>query len=331
MTKDIVKPNATTLTEILAEADAHTLSALRNSVYPGAKDESIAMVISYCKAKKYDPLKKPVHIVPMNVKNPVTGNYEWRDTIMRGINADREDASRTGQWVGLEDPEFGPDVTENLGGVEFTYPKWCKVTILKKMPDGSVTPWPAKVFWKENYANKGKNKSTGDINRAPNDMWARRPYEQLEKVAEARALRRAFSDMLTSEPTFEEMEGRDLHSHIEHDSTFTPVGVIDADQLLRVRTLIVTTKSDEVKMCQWLKIDCLESMTQEQYAQTLDVLNRKMRQVKNESMPINNVEPPQEASKNEADLPLNEGFESSDSTVDDFFAEEKKESEEIAK
>ena len=37
---------------------------LANSVYPGAKPESIVLAVQYCKARGLDVLKKPVHIVP---------------------------------------------------------------------------------------------------------------------------------------------------------------------------------------------------------------------------------------------------------------------------
>ena len=46
------------------EIDQHIWSALKNSLYTGARDESIKMVLDYCKAAKLDPMQKPVHIVP---------------------------------------------------------------------------------------------------------------------------------------------------------------------------------------------------------------------------------------------------------------------------
>ena len=39
-------------------------------------------------------------------------------------------------------------------------------------------------------------------------MWAKRPFGQLSKCAEAQALRKAFPDTTGSQPTAEEMEGR---------------------------------------------------------------------------------------------------------------------------
>ncbi|VTN18697.1 phage recombination protein Bet [Klebsiella pneumoniae] len=49
--------------------DGATWSALKNSIYPGAKDESVMMALDYCRARNLDPLLKPVHLVPMSVKD----------------------------------------------------------------------------------------------------------------------------------------------------------------------------------------------------------------------------------------------------------------------
>ncbi|HBS3787954.1 TPA: recombinase RecT, partial [Klebsiella pneumoniae] len=36
--------------------DGATWSALKNSIYPGAKDESVMMALDYCRARNLDPL-----------------------------------------------------------------------------------------------------------------------------------------------------------------------------------------------------------------------------------------------------------------------------------
>jgi len=60
------------------EIDQHIWSALKNSLYTGARDESIKMVLDYCKAAKLDPMQKPVHIVPMSVKMLLQANMSTR-------------------------------------------------------------------------------------------------------------------------------------------------------------------------------------------------------------------------------------------------------------
>jgi phage recombination protein Bet len=198
------------------QLDNAVWQALKNSVYPGAKDESILMVVEYCKAGGLDPLQKPVHLVPMWIVDKKTGKGEMRDVVMPGIGLYRTQASRTGQYAGMTEPEFGEDVTETLGGVKITYPKWCKITI-KKMINGNIIEFSAKEYWKENYATAGKD------SEAPNAMWKKRPYGQLAKCSEGQALRKAFPE-LGSLPTAEEMEGKQFMEDVTPTKAVLPTG-----------------------------------------------------------------------------------------------------------
>jgi len=173
--------------------------ALRNSFYPGASDASIDMVLSYCQAGGFDPMTKPVHIVPMWEKT----TNAMRDTVMPGIGLYRIIADRTGKYAGQDDAEFGPEV-ESWG---MKFPQWCKVTLYKISPVGRV-PYSAKVFWLESYATAKKDSDQ------PNAMWRKRPYGQLEKCAEAAALRKAFPEV-GMQPTADEMEGKVLEGLVE--------------------------------------------------------------------------------------------------------------------
>jgi phage recombination protein Bet len=166
--------------------DEVTWSALKNSIYPGAKDESVMMAVDYCRARQLDPLLKPVHLVPMSVKDSKSGRNEWRDVVMPGIGLYRIQADRSGDYAGANEPEFGPDVTQTLSGVEVTFPQWCKYTVSKRMASGEIVEFSAKEYWIENYATGGRDTS------APNAMWKKRPYAQLAKCAEAQALRKAW-------------------------------------------------------------------------------------------------------------------------------------------
>lgn len=185
----------------LAMDEKELIDVLRNSLYPGAADQSIKLVIGYCRASGLDPMQKPVHIVPMWDRN----TSAMRDVVMPGIGLYRVQAARSGDYAGVSEPEFGPDVTAKVGGVEITYPSWCKVIVKRLMSNGSVAEFAATERWLENYAVKGgKEKSV-----APNAMWMRRPYAQLAKCAEAQALRKAFPE-ISAQPTAEEMEGREF-------------------------------------------------------------------------------------------------------------------------
>jgi phage recombination protein Bet len=190
----------------LSMTEDELMSVLKNSLYPGAKDESIKLVIGYCRASNLDPMQKPVHIVPMSVSTGQKDNSGWdikemRDVVMPGIGLYRTQAARSGEYAGVSEPEFGDDLTEELDGVMVTYPKWCKVIVRRQMANGAIVDFSAKELWKENYATKSSKSA------APNAMWKKRPYAQLAKCAEAQALRKAFPE-IGAQPTADEMEGK---------------------------------------------------------------------------------------------------------------------------
>lgn len=188
-------------TQSLVLKESELIKVLQSSLYPGAALESIKMVLDYCKASRLDPMQKPVHIVPM--WDSKAG--QMRDVIMPGVNLYRTQAARSGQFAGMTEPEFGPDVTKNIGGVEMTYPEWCRVTVRRLLPSGIVAEFTAIEYWMENYAAKGgKEKSV-----APNTMWQKRPRGQIAKCASAQALRIAFPE-IAAQHTAEEMEGKQI-------------------------------------------------------------------------------------------------------------------------
>lgn len=197
--------------------------ALKSSLYPGASDDSIEMVLSYCQAAGLDPMTKPVHIVPMKVSTGRKNADGWdikedRDVVMPGIGLYRINAARTGQYAGCSEPEFGPIRTmemdrevwvdgangrrqKTLKPFQLQYPEWCRVTV-RKLLGSQVVEFSVKEYWLENYASKGDG--------TPNAMWEKRAFGQLAKCAEAQALRKAFPEAVGSQPTAEEMEGKDI-------------------------------------------------------------------------------------------------------------------------
>lgn len=201
--------------------DDSLLPVLRSSLYPGASDDSIRLVLGYCKAAQLDPMHKPVHIVPMWDAKSRT----MRDVVMPGIDLYRVKASRTGYYAGCSEPEFGPDETRTLGGAEITFPSWCRVTV-RRLVAGSradapvVAEFTAVERWVENYATKGRDSAQ------PNAMWTKRPYGQLAKCAEAQALRKAFPEV-GSGPTAEEMAGKTIDADTMPPPT-APVGASDS-------------------------------------------------------------------------------------------------------
>ena len=204
---------ATVNVPALAMNEQELMSVLQNSLYPGAKVESIKLVLGYCKAAGLDPMQKPCHIVPISVKQG--DNYVMRDVVMPGIGLYRTQASRTGEYAGVTEPEFGPTKKLEVGNLVFEYPEWCRVTVKRRMASGDIVEFTANERWLENYATQKRDTA------APNAMWKRRPFAQLAKCAEAQALRKAFPE-LGAAPTADEMEGKPLDESVVIEQAAPP-------------------------------------------------------------------------------------------------------------
>ncbi len=192
--------------------------ALVEAVFPLAKSaDSIIMALSYCKARKLDPFKRAVHIVPM--WNSQVGSMV--DTVWPGIAELRTTAFRTHKFAGMDAAEFGPMQTQTFTGktkkgdtvsATVSFPEWCRITVYRTMGGVRVSFVGPQVYWLETYGRQG----TTDV---PNDMWQKRPRGQIEKVAEASALRRAFPEEIGGEYAAEEMEGQRLSAQPMRDIT----------------------------------------------------------------------------------------------------------------
>ncbi len=191
-------------------------SALKNSLFPGAADESVLMAWDYFGARQLDVMLKPVHLVPMYIKDKNNGDKgAMRDVVMPGIGLYRIQADRAGNYAGMSAPTFGPNITQQLQGVDMTYPEWCEITVSKLMGDRLVS-FTARENWIENYATAGRE------TKAPNAMWQKRPRGQLVKCTEAQALRKGWPE-LGAQPTAEEMEGREIDVTSKSSATVTPL------------------------------------------------------------------------------------------------------------
>lgn len=220
-------------TAVSVQSEEEVIRVLQNSLYPGANMGSVQMVLSYCQAAGLDPMQKPVHIVPM--WDSKSGSM--RDVIMPGVNLYRTQASRTGKFAGMTEPEYGPMIEETIGGALMKYPEWCKVTVSRMLDNGTIAQFTAREYWMENYAVKGgKEKSV-----APNAMWTKRPRGQIAKCAEAQALRKAFPEC-GSQPTAEEMEGKSIGAEVD----ITPVNQAAAISQDWMAAVSACTTTDEV-------------------------------------------------------------------------------------
>jgi phage recombination protein Bet len=179
--------------------------ALVEAVFPLAQSvDSVVLALSYCKARKLDPFKRVVHIVPIWDKNYVAPNGKkgrYVDTIWPGIGELRTTAFRTKQYAGADVCQFGPMMertfTSELDNGErrnitVKFAEWAQLTVYR-MIDGQRVPIPGpRVYWLETYSRMGRTE-------LPNEMWQKRPIGQHEKCAEAAALRRAFPEELGDE------------------------------------------------------------------------------------------------------------------------------------
>jgi phage recombination protein Bet len=207
-------PYFTQLEESLG-VDKGQWKVLVETVWPNAKSaEAVMMAIRYCRERQLDPFKRPVHVVPMwnSALNRMV------ETVWPGISELRTTAFRTGQYAGCDETKWGPPQARTFEGevdnwergqkvgtkkisVTVDFPDWAQITVWRMIGGQRVPFHGPKTFWLESYATIGKT----DV---PNDMWQSRPAGQLEKVAEAAALRKAFPEEIGSEMTMEEMAGR---------------------------------------------------------------------------------------------------------------------------
>lgn len=212
MPPDVVSEFGLTITE---------WRVLVDQIFPNAKSsEAVAMALSYCRARKLDIYKRPVHIVPMYssaLKREV-------ETVWPGIAEIRTTAARTGEYAGIDAVEFGPMIEREFVGEKdrwenrqkvgvdkvtrtVRFPEWASVVVYRWVK-GEKAAFHTKIYWEETCATVGK---TG----VPNDMWSKRPRGQFDKCLEAAALRKAFPEEVGSMYAAEEMEGR----VIDHDDS----------------------------------------------------------------------------------------------------------------
>lgn len=181
---------------------------LMNNLYPGAAAESVCMVWDYCVARKLDPMKKPCHIVPMQVRDAKSGERIWRDVVMPGIYEYRTTAMRTGLYMGHSKPEYGPSV-EFMG---MPAPEWCEFTVYRWSKEAAQrTEFPVRIYFRECAGTAYDKKADKEY---VNSRWQRAPIQMLTKVTEAAGLREAFPDEFGGTHTEEEMAGQIMEDHV---------------------------------------------------------------------------------------------------------------------
>ncbi|MBE2895747.1 phage recombination protein Bet [Pasteurellaceae bacterium HPA106] len=235
-----------------------TWSALKNSIFIGARDESIMMAIDYCKARSLDILKKPCHIVPMPAGRDRDGKAIYRDTVMPSIYEHRTTAFRTGQMAGQDDPVFGDDI-QYLG---HTVPSWCKVTVYRFI-NGQRCAFSHTEFFEEACGTKSERGRDGSYSKVLNSMWSKRPRGQLAKCAEAGALRKAFPDEIGGVISMEEVNTEEVtdFNKPEAQSQSTESTSQFEDKIEIINKLLEETHYDMNKLLKKCKVESITEIS----------------------------------------------------------------------
>jgi phage recombination protein Bet len=182
----------------LYEISEQSWKVLTEVTFPSAKTpEAILMALDYCRTRKLDIFKKPVHVVPM--WSAALGRSV--ETVWPSIMEIQTTASRTGLWAGMDRPVWGPDKTLTFSGrykdeheqwqetaVQVTFPEWVAVTVYR-LVNGRRCAFTEEVYWLEAYSTAG-----GKYSQIPTAMWIKRPKGQLAKCGKAASLRAAFPE-----------------------------------------------------------------------------------------------------------------------------------------
>lgn len=184
--------------------DDFVWKTLQNSIFPGAKDESILMACDWAKANGMDIMKKPCHIVPMSVKDAKTNEYVTRDVILPGIYAYRITAMRSGLYMGHSEPEYG----EEMDFQGYIVPKYVHMVFRRwNQIAGQIVEFPVTAYFNEVVGLDRNNKI--------NARWQKAPVQMLTKCGEAAGLREAFPDEVGGMQIDDELAGTTIEAHAD--------------------------------------------------------------------------------------------------------------------
>jgi phage recombination protein Bet len=188
--------------------DVAQWNTLCNSLFPGAKPDSVLLAVDYCKARNLDVMKKPCHIVPIQVKQ---GNdYVTRDVVMPGIYELRTTAMRTQEYLGHSPIEYG-EIIEYKG---LQVPEWASMVVFRwNDRAGRPIEFPIRVLFSEvvNTNRDGK----------PTQRWLKAPVQMMDKCLEAAGLRKAFPDEVGGQQIDDEMHERIIDAEVLDRTTRT--------------------------------------------------------------------------------------------------------------
>ncbi len=175
--------------------DAKQKAALVSLGIKDASPADLAVFMHYAQKTQLDPFSRQIYLIGRNVQE--NGKWVTKQTIQVGIDGLRVVRDRIARQLGIP-VEYEDTVWYDADGRGYHVwlgegpPFACVVTVLK---DGKRFPGVVRYSAYMQTTKDGK----------PNSMWARMGAEQLEKCAEAKALRRAFPNDLSGIYIPEEM------------------------------------------------------------------------------------------------------------------------------
>lgn len=186
---------------------------LTDVIFPAARDPlMVVTAYNYCVARRLDPLKRPIHIVPVYSR----AARKKVEQIWPGIGELEITAARSNCWAGMDAPQWGPllkrtfkgsfendDGTTRQQEITVEFPEWCRVNVWRFVREQRFS-FCEEVFWLEAY---GRAAFRSEL---PKDMWAQRPRGQLAKCALAASLRAAFPEDIGHDYASVEMEGHEI-------------------------------------------------------------------------------------------------------------------------
>ena len=220
----------------------------RAQIDPGNKLTwaQIKLFLDQCFNMNLDPRRKHIHAIPRWNKN--TGRTELTTVI--SIDGFRLVAERTGRYSPGKPTIFLQDDKGNLIGAT--------VFVKKMTNDGTWHEVSETAFLHEYKPNN------------PNSFWDKMPSVMISKVAEARALRRAFPDTFSGIYGEDEMnqaeEKKPEKSQVEKKKNIDPL-----ISKMEIKTLdILINGYDDIREQVFSKCDgCFSNLTVEQYPKVI--------------------------------------------------------------
>jgi phage recombination protein Bet len=184
------------------------IALIKSTIAPGLEDNEFALFMYMAKSRGLDPLQKQIYAIKRNTWDGDADNgrggkgaYVSRMTIQNAIDGLRAIANRTGLYM----PSEKIPLVEGQGGKDFRVTVWLK----KFSPnDHQWHEFGATAYYRE-FVQLKKEKNNEWV---PVSMWAKMEINQLEKCAEAKALRRGWPEELGQMYVPEEFIGRDAEA-----------------------------------------------------------------------------------------------------------------------